>query len=251
MHGNIYKTGIVIPCYNEATRLNKGDILEFSKNNENVNLLLVDDGSKDETYSLINELAENNASIDAMSLKKNVGKAEAVRIGINKLIEKQCNYVGYFDADFSTPLKYILVFERLLDNPEKSFTVVMGARIRRLGAHIKRKPIRHIIGRVFATLASISLKLPVYDTQCGAKLFRADIAAEVFNKGFLSKWLFDVEIIARIIIKYGTPESQKRFYEYPLEFWEDDGNSRIKFRDFIKMPFSLLRVHLHYNKYLK
>ena len=75
---------------------------------------------------------------------------------------------------------------------------VFGSRIRRLGAAITRDPLRHYFGRVFATLASMVLDLAVYDTQCGAKLFRVnDDLRRAFGHVSL-RWIFDVELLARI-----------------------------------------------------
>ncbi|NBC83453.1 MAG: glycosyltransferase [Bacteroidetes bacterium] len=250
MHGSIFQTGIVIPCYNEYHRLDINKIREFVSSTPDVLILFVDDGSKDNTRLLLNELEQQYSSVACYYLSKKHGKAEAVRLGILHLIEKKVQYVGYFDADFSTPLSFAKKFEEILKSPYNVCTIIMGSRIRRLGANIKRKPRRHFIGRIFATFASITLTIPVYDTQCGAKLFKTEIAKKIFHRKFISKWLFDVELIARSIIETGYQSSKKMILEYPLSEWVDDGKSSIKPADIFNLPFALLRLHLTYHKQL-
>jgi dolichyl-phosphate beta-glucosyltransferase len=126
--------------------------------------------------------------------------------------------------------------------------VVMGCRLMRLGANVKRKKIRHYLGRVFATTASILLNLQVYDTQCGAKLYKAVVVPSLFDKPFISRWLFDVELLARYITIFGLEEATKNIYEYPLSSWEDIADSSIKIKDFLKAPLDLWKIK---RKYLK
>ena len=107
--------------------------------------------------------------------------------------------VGFFDADLATPLGAIDDFLAVLrDRPEVEF--VLGSRVMLMGRDIRRKATRHYFGRVFATAVSHALDLPVYDTQCGAKILRANAAtATLFDPPFRSPWIFDVELIARYL----------------------------------------------------
>jgi hypothetical protein len=119
--------------------------------------------------------------------------------------------------------------------------MVCGSRVKRMGATIHRYAVRHIIGRVFATFISWSLRLPFYDTQCGAKLFLVeDVRQGIFEQPFLSRWLVDVEIIKRLQRHMGYEKSYIRIYEYPLSEWREVGQSRIKFSDMLKIPLDLL-----------
>ena len=76
------KTLIVIPCYNEANRLNKDAFLSFVLNNEDIEFLFVNDGSTDDTLSMLQTFSTENNKIHYLDLAKNGGKAEAVRQGI-------------------------------------------------------------------------------------------------------------------------------------------------------------------------
>jgi len=126
----------------------------------------------------------------------------------------------------------------------------MGSRIKRLGANIKRSEIRHYFGRIFGTATSLILKLPVYDTQCGAKLIRRDLAEIIFRDQFISRWLFDVELIARIIAELGHFKTLDCIYELSLETWIDEGKSKVKTIDILHSPYELMLIRHQYRKAL-
>ena len=129
----------------------------------------------------------------------NSGKAEAVRAGMLMAHDAfDSDYFGFWDADMSTPLSelnWMLEFS----GGKLQHEIVMGSRISRLGSQINRKMMRHYLGRIFATFTSIILDLKVYDTQCGAKLFSRKVVKPLFHAPFISKWFFDVELLARYI----------------------------------------------------
>jgi len=221
---------VVVPCYNEAGRLDGGRFLTFAAELPGLRFLFVDDGSTDSTKGVLDELQRRAPdSIRVLSLGANVGKSEAVRRGCLQAFESQCDYVGYWDADLATPLGEIPRFLALLDS-KPAVLMVMGSRVCLLGRSVHRTWIRHYLGRAFATVASVVLQLPVYDTQCGAKVFRVHPATVgVFQEPFISRWLLDVEIIQRL--KQRTSLTACRdgtaFYELPLEVWEDVAGSKL------------------------
>ena len=131
-----------------------------------------------------------------LHLARNSGKGEAVRQGLLSALASDTELVGYWDADLSTPLDELPRFMKLLEE-RPTLHMVLGARVALLGRIIERYHIRHFTGRVFATAASIVLGLPVYDTQCGAKLFRASSElSAVLSSPFSNPWSFDVELLA-------------------------------------------------------
>ena len=242
------KTIIIIPCYNEEKRLNKLGFSKYLENNLSISLLFIDDGSSDNTLSILEELSKKHSNALYLPLEKNFGKAEAIRQGVRYISENlDCELFGYFDADLSTSLDYIQRFSEIFKKSDE-IKIVIGARIRRLGANISRNPIRHIFGRIVATIASLILKLPVYDTQCGAKIFNREFVKDVFLEPFQTKWLFDIEILLRLTQKYGSNKIIQSTLEFPLECWIDEGNSKINIKDFLFVPYYLLKIIFKYRK---
>jgi hypothetical protein len=154
-------------------------------------------------------------------------------------------YVGFWDADLATPLDAVRDFINVMQQSPQ-YRWVIGARVRLLGRKIERHAHRHYAGRVFATAASLALGLPVYDTQCGAKLFRADDAlTTVLEAPFLSRWSFDVEMLARLKCVRGV-DVEREVVELPLREWCDVAGSKVKVSDFLRSGVDLLRLWVRY-----
>jgi len=239
------KTIIVVPCYNEEKRLQTPHFIQFLNENEHCAFLFVNDGSKDNTWDLLQKNVAENERFYALNLEKNGGKAEAVRRGMLYAAEHyDCDYVGFWDADLATPLFEIIHFAETM--VKYDYEIITGLRLMRLGAKVKRKNSRHYMGRVFATFASRILRLPVYDTQCGAKLYKKQIVEPLFNNFFTTKWLFDVEILARYVKLFGRKNAIEKIYEYPVYQWEDIGGSQLKAKDFFKAPMELWKIKKRY-----
>jgi glycosyltransferase involved in cell wall biosynthesis len=241
---------IVIPCYNEAQRLQIHTFKTFVCARHTQRFLFVNDGSTDDTLSVLKALHDNDPErYTICDLPRNVGKAEAVRAGVLLAFAAGSDYIGYWDADLATPLGMIPTFCTLLDD-RPDLEMVFGARVRLMGRNIERSAVRHYLGRAFATATSIMLALGIYDTQCGAKLFRASPAMQLlFQEPFLTRWLFDVEILARLIqARRGTlsPQVEDILYEFPLHAWHDVAGSKVKPWDFIKAFFGLAMIYWHY-----
>ena len=240
---------VVVPCFNEERRLPVEAFRSFVLADLRVDFLFVDDGSTDGTLQLLGSLHESDPSrFSLLTLDRNRGKAEAVRRGIVAALERRPDFVGFWDADLATPLTEIPSFLDVFDaRPE--IDIVFAARVRLLGRSISRNPGRHYFGRVGATLISSSLGLAVYDTQCGAKLFRvSDSMAEVFTEPFLSRWIFDVEIIARVVRQRGRDAAARAIYELPIMVWHDVKGSKVRSTDFFHALKDLWKIHRAYNR---
>jgi glycosyltransferase involved in cell wall biosynthesis len=220
---------VVVPCYNEADRLDPAPLLAYVDGHADASFLLVNDGSTDATGSVLERVAgERPGRVRALQLTPNRGKAEAVREGLRDALVAGADIVGYLDADLSTPPAQIDDLRAALSRP--GVQAAIGARIGMLGYDIERSAVRHYLGRVFATAASAILKARVYDTQCGAKLFRAGPAlAGALSVPFLSRWAFDVEFLGRLLI--GSPAVPplplSAIVEVPLPIWHDVKGSKL------------------------
>ena len=245
---------VVVPCYNEAERFNAQRFASAAQSDPNLSFLLVDDGSRDATRSILQRLSEQlPAQISVLGLDQNSGKAEAVRRGLQAAFERSPVIVGYFDADLATPLEEIGPMRALFEE-RAELLAVLGSRVGLLGRDVVRKPARHYLGRIFASVASVLLDLNVYDTQCGAKLFRNSAAVrDIFAEPFNVSWTFDVEVLARLakLAREGTIAPLARSaMEYPLRHWRDVSGSKLKPSAALKAGAELATLYLKYgNKY--
>lgn len=236
----VVRTTVVVPCYNEEDRLREEEFVRYlSRPDTAVRLLFVDDGSSDGTVQVLERIvkAAPPGRAALLPLTPNGGKAEAVRRGMLQALEQPnpATVVGFWDCDLATPLEAIQELVDVLQGQPWT-QMVFGARVALLGRQIERKIVRHYLGRVFATLTSLVLSMPIYDTQCarhprartphtrprcapiwrnstrhhpslcrcvlrrrcGAKLFRAsDDLRNVLSQPFVTRWVFDVEMVGR------------------------------------------------------
>ena len=234
---------VVVPCYNEAERLDGAPLLAFVQGNPDFSLIFVDDGSTDATAQCLAAIAaDGGGRIEVLTLRPNAGKAEAVRQGMRAALARGARIVGYLDADLSTPLTEVPRLREALGRP--GVEAAIGARVALLGSDIQRSPVRHYLGRVFATAASLILKAPVYDTQCGAKLFRATPAlAAALDAPFLSRWAFDVELLGRLLAGgAATPLPISAIVEVPLAVWHDVKGSKLGAGAMVRSLQDLARI---------
>ena len=237
---------LVVPCYVEASRLTPAAFLAALPPRPWLTLLFVDDGSRDGTAAVLSSLeSASPGQVRVLRLAAHAGKAEAVRTGVLEAARSQPDYVGFWDADLATPLEAIDDFVALARR-RPGMDLVIGSRVNLMGRDIRRSPARHYVSRVFATAASLALDLPVYDTQCGAKLFRATgEVLGVFAEPFRSRWIFDVEILERYLalaVRAGGPPRRARIYELALPAWHEVPGSKLRAWDFLWSFVEVFRV---------
>lgn len=239
-------TFIVIPCYNEENAISS-EYSHFLENYPDASICFVNDGSTDNTLAILEELKQKHPTqIELLPLIKNVGKAEAVRQGIQHCIENfNFENIGYLDADLATTLEEFMVVKNNLEN---EIVFCFGSRIRKIGSTIERENSRFLIGRIIATFISNILDIKVYDTQCGCKVFTKEIASLLFEKEFISKWLFDVELFFRMLNHFGKENALQKMKEIPLKSWIEKGNSKVKPTYFFKLWLDLYNIKKRYTK---
>ncbi len=240
------KCCVLIPCYNEEKRLDKEIFIQFAIQHKDVHILFINDGSTDNTQEVLLSIAKESNNISVHTHRTNIGKGNAIREGMLYAIKHiPCSYYAYFDADLSTPLSELQLLVVEMEN-DSSLQMVFGSRILKIGSSIERRLYRHYIGRIVATCISFQLGLSIYDTQCGAKLFKADEIEYCFAEKFISTWLFDVEIFNKLQKKYGKQKLTQLIKEVPLTTWHDVKGSKIGFTDIFKIPYFLLRIAYKY-----
>ncbi len=250
MSSTVMRTTVVVPCYNEAGRFDAGAFDAALVDLPNVEFLFVDDGSSDDTLDILRGFEEEHAGqVRVLDLGRNHGKSQAVRAGMLEAFAGSAAYCGYWDADLATPLDEIPRFMEVFEAAPQ-LDLVIGSRVKLLGRSIERNPVRHYLGRVAATIASLALDLPVYDTQCGAKIFRNTPAmSALFAAPLTSGWVFDVEIIARLIRQRrdsGLSSAESAIYELPLLRWHDVAGSKIRPSDYARALIEVLGVYRRY-----
>ncbi|WP_234424328.1 glycosyltransferase [Aquimarina sp. Aq107] len=179
-------TGIIIPCYNEEKRLNVKAFKNFVSKENDYHLCFVNDGSKDNTLKVIQEIQEINPSkVSIVDMKKNGGKAAAVRAGSRYLYSfVEIDYIGFIDADLSKDFEdFGDLLKTLKTNNELNF--VFGSRAKNASEAIEKDNIRSLLSKVVSILIILILGLSIQDTRFGDKVYKADLVPIDFVESFL------------------------------------------------------------------
>lgn len=194
-------------------------------------VIVVDDGSRDETARLVRELGKRFPSIKLIRLPRNMGKGAAVRTGIRNATG---HYIIFNDADGATP---VLEIERLLAAMEQGVDVAIGSQaLHSPATHVERKWGRTVVGRIFAFLVNVWVVPSIADTQCGFKMFRREVAHRIFELQQLDGFAFDIEAlrIARVL--------GYRIVEVPINWTNIQGSKVSVLRDAWRMCWDIFRV---------
>ncbi len=238
---------LIVPCYNEAERLDGEAFCGMVDADAGLSLLFVDDGSRDATPDVLAKLMQSRPGrIHMHRLERNQGKAEAVRQGLQRALDQGADVVGYADADLATPPAEIARLAGLM-RASPACEVLLGSRVKLMGRAIDRRVSRHYLGRFFATAASMILRAAIYDTQCGAKLLRrTPTLLHALGEPFLSRWAFDVELLGRLLTGApGVPPLMpEQVREEPLLAWRDAPGSKLRPRHMVGAAVDMARIEM-------
>ncbi|WP_144281528.1 glycosyltransferase [Chryseobacterium echinoideorum] len=234
---------VAIPCYNEELRLPINDYISFISKNE-YTFCFINDGSSDRTIDVLNGIKIMYPDkVLVVDNHANSGKSNALYHGYQSVKNLDFTHFAFLDADLATPLDEL---SRLSEYLSEDIQFVFGSRVNRVGSNIKRKLSRHLIGRFFATINSLLLDIPVYDTQCGAKLFSRQFSDVAFSEIFDTNWVFDIEVFFRILNFKKNTDINIYAREIPLEKWTDIGDTSIKPKHYIGIFLDLFKIYKKY-----
>ena len=244
---------IVVPCFNEADRLNVDVFAEFVCDADDIELVFVDDGSSDATLQSAQTVSERaGSSVSVLRLDVNCGKAEAVRQGMLWAAQRDFSAIAFWDADLATPLDTIPEFLDVMTK-HPNVEVVWGTRLPLMGHTIDRDAIRRQTGRLFSASSAAAVGVGIRDALCGAKMFRTGpILDAILAQPFSSRWIFDVEILARLDVllrSLGDSTAEQTLYEFPLDEWYEIAGSRLRMTDFLRATVELADLCWRYRMF--
>lgn len=242
------KHGIVVPCFNESSRLELSTFIEFARIHIDTVLCFVNDGSTDATRSTLADVKNlQHENVYIFNVEENAGKANAVRKGALFLYrETDAETIGFLDADLSTSFEE---YNNLVVEIEcnEHLQLVFGSRNMDEGSgQIERNPARKLLSDFIRLLIYFITRLRIADTQCGAKVFRRELIPTIYTSSFFSRWLFDVEILLRLKKKLGAKRLIEGLLEKQLNEWVHMEGSKLNLKDSIMIPLNLLQIWVEY-----
>lgn len=225
---------IVIPAYNESNRLRPtlDEILHYvGDRNLDVEILVVDDGSRDDTPTIVREYGSTHPQVQLVQNPGNRGKGFSVRNGMLHARGEICLFT---DADLSSPIGEA---EKLFEAIRQGADIAIGSRWLSAELQTERQPLyRQVLGRIFNLLLRLVLGLHFMDTQCGFKAFRRDAAQRIFPRQKIERWGFDPEIL------FLGRRLGLRTVEVPVVWAHSEGTRLHPFRDGLRMFGDVMRI---------
>jgi dolichyl-phosphate beta-glucosyltransferase len=221
-----FSLSIIIPAYDEAARIGRslGRILDYLEEQRGrFELIVVDDGSRDETARVSEEIfaARPSERVEArvIRVRPNRGKGHAVRTG---LLAARAPVALFSDADLSSPITEAPKIVEPIRAGQ--YDVVFGSRAldrKLIGVH--QPWMREQSGRAFNLMVRLLTGMPFWDTQCGFKAFRMDVCRPVVEGARIDRFGFDVELL------YVAHRAGLRMLERPVR-WDDVEGSKVSFK---------------------
>jgi dolichyl-phosphate beta-glucosyltransferase len=232
------RLSVVVPCYNEELRLPRTiEQIEryLGSRSDRYELILVDDGSADGTRRAMEEAAARNKSIRIVALPVNRGKGRALAEGVRV---SRGDYVLVTDADLSTPIEELPKLEAAL---AAGAGVAIGSRaIKGSRVELSQPIYRVLMGKAFNIIVQLVLLPGIWDTQCGFKLFRGDIARDVFEGLTTDGFGYDPEVL------YLAKKKGVRIAEVPV-VWRNSAPTKVNaIRSSLDMFRHVLRIRFRH-----
>lgn len=232
---------IVVPAYNEADRIGgslKRMLAYFDAQPYAYEILVVSDGSSDNTLEVVAHIAERRSQVKCLSYVTNRGKGYAVRYGI---LRAQGERILFSDADLATPIEEV---EKLLAKLDEGYDIAIGSRDVAGSELIKRQSwLREFGGKAFNKMVQIMAVPGIHDTQCGFKLFTRAAAQSIFRQTRVDHFAFDVEVLylAMRVFSY-------KIAEVPVRWQHVEGSKVVFLRDAYRMSKTVLKIRFtHYD----
>ena len=228
---------IIIPAYNEETRIIKSlniAVEYLEKQNYNYEIIAVDDGSKDNTISV---LTNYHSKVRVISLGKNLGKGAAVRKGMLSAIGE----IRLFsDADFSTP---VYELEKLLNHIHSGADICIGSRAMDRSMVKEHQPFyREFMGKTYNKIVQLLVFKGITDTQCGFKAFTRHAVEKIFSIAKINGFSFDVEIL------FLAKNLGLKVEQVPVEWYNDERSTVHPVKDSAMMIWELLKIRRLHKK---
>ncbi len=222
---------VVIPAYNEEKRIKPtlekiGEYL--SKNSKNYEIIVVNDGSKDNTNKVV--LSLKNKKIRLINNEKNRGKGYSVKRGV---LASKYPLVLFSDSDLATPIEEIEKLKKHLENNE---VVIASRNLKESDIRIKQPIHRKLMGKLFSLLVRLVAVRGFKDTQCGFKLFKKEAAQKIFSLQTFERFSFDVEIL------FIAKKLKYKIKEVPVVWIDQKGSTVDPIKDSIKMLLDLFKI---------
>jgi dolichyl-phosphate beta-glucosyltransferase len=232
---------VVVPCYNEASRLKHEEFIRFSEENPDIHFYFANDGSQDNTSEIISSKLVNNSTRFIADYKVNKGKAETIRQTVIDVYKRGENYSHYafIDADLAIPLEQLLKLRNTtLTSPGKKMFIT----VRTEKEFLQSGKTRYYVSKAWKFLFTrLLFGLRITDSQCGCKLFDSSVIEKAFAENFISRWLFDIEIVFRIMSK-----KCELLEEVPIISLNDNSNSSISNRTIILLLKDATKIYAKY-----
>jgi glycosyltransferase involved in cell wall biosynthesis len=225
---------IVIPAYNESRRIvpTLEKVLAYiAQQRWDAELIVVNDGSRDDTADIVRRFAEKNPTIRLIENPGNRGKGYSVR---NGMLHAQGELLLFSDADLSSPIEEAVKLFKVI---EEGADVAIGSRWLRAELQTERQPFyRQLFGRVYNLILRVVLGLKFKDTQCGFKAFTRRAAQAVFPRQRIERWGFDPELI------FLAQRQQLKVVEVPVKWAHDDRGTISPLRDGTRMFLEVMKI---------